>query len=86
MEILRTCVCCRTQNDKRDMLRVVKNKEGKVFIDRTHKANGRGAYVCSKKECIIKALKSGILGRQLKTEIPDDVKNELKALGENASK
>ena len=31
--------------DKRDLLRIVKNKEGHVFIDPTGKANGRGAYI-----------------------------------------
>ena len=31
--------------DKRDLLRIVKNKEGQVFIDPTGKANGRGAYI-----------------------------------------
>ncbi|WP_019789153.1 RNase P modulator RnpM, partial [Streptococcus sobrinus] len=31
--------------DKRDLLRIVKNKEGQVFIDPTGKQNGRGAYI-----------------------------------------
>ena len=31
--------------DKRDLLRIVKNKEGQIFIDPTGKKNGRGAYI-----------------------------------------
>lgn len=31
--------------DKRDLLRIVKTKEGEVFIDPTGKKNGRGAYI-----------------------------------------
>lgn len=31
--------------DKRDLLRIVKNKEGEIFIDPTGKKNGRGAYI-----------------------------------------
>ncbi len=31
--------------DKRDLLRIVKTKEGEIFIDPTGKANGRGAYI-----------------------------------------
>ena len=33
--------------DKRDLLRIVKNKEGEIFIDPTGKQNGRGAYTVS---------------------------------------
>ncbi len=36
--------------DKRDLLRIVKNKEGQVFIDPTGKANGRGAYMLDNDE------------------------------------
>ncbi len=31
--------------DKRNLLRIVKTKEGEVFIDPTGKKNGRGAYI-----------------------------------------
>ena len=76
-EILRTCVCCRTQKDKRDMIRVVKDNKSNVFIDLTHKANGRGAYVCKNEQCIKKAIKSGVLASQLKCEIPVEIKEKL---------
>ena len=42
---LRKSVVSNEVIDKRDLLRIVKNKEGEVFIDPTGKANGRGAYV-----------------------------------------
>ena len=43
--------------DKRDLLRIVKNKEGQVFIDPTGKANGRGAYIkLRKRKFLIVAL------------------------------
>ena len=31
--------------DKRDLLRIVKTKDGEIFIDPTGKQNGRGAYI-----------------------------------------
>ena len=31
--------------DKRDLLRIVKTKDGEIFIDPTGKKNGRGAYI-----------------------------------------
>ncbi len=42
--LLRKSVVSNEVIDKRDLLRIVKNKEGQVFIDPTGKANGRGAY------------------------------------------
>ena len=38
---LRKSVVSNEVIDKRDLLRIVKNKEGEVFIDPTGKANGR---------------------------------------------
>ena len=42
---LRTCVVTREKLEKKDLLRIVKNNEGKVFVDESGKANGRGAYI-----------------------------------------
>lgn len=47
--------------DKRDLLRIVKNKEGQVFIDPTGKQNGRGAYIKLDNEEAQLAKKSGFL-------------------------
>ena len=40
---MRTCIGCREQKAKKDLIRVVKNKEDEIFIDKTGKANGGGA-------------------------------------------
>ena len=55
---LRTCVACRENKDKRDLLRIVKTPEGEVKADPTGRLNGRGAYVCNKKECVEKLMKN----------------------------
>ena len=47
----RSCIGCHTVKDKRDLIRIVKDKEGNISIDRTGKANGRGAYLCDNIEC-----------------------------------
>ena len=59
----RKCVVCRGQSDKKTLLRIVKNKEGQIFVDKTGKANGRGAYVCKNKECFEKLQKQKGLNR-----------------------
>ena len=41
---MRTCVITHEKLEKRDLLRVVRDNEGNVFVDDTGKANGRGAY------------------------------------------
>ena len=69
---MRTCIGCREQKPKKDLIRVVKDKENKIFIDKTGKANGRGAYLCNDKNCLEKAIKSKALNRAFTTEISED--------------
>jgi len=42
----RTCMGCNQKKDKKDLIRIVKNKESEIKIDRTGKQEGRGAYIC----------------------------------------
>ena len=70
---LRMCIACRELKEKRDMLRVVKNGEGKIFIDFSSKAAGRGAYVCDKPECIVKLKKQRLLNKVFSCEVSGDV-------------
>jgi len=79
MEITRTCVACRQGKDKRDLLRIVKDKEGNIFIDPTGKKNGRGAYICKDKECFAKLKKQKSLNKSFKCNIPDEIYNALEA-------
>lgn len=51
---MRKCLGCGENKAKKDLLRIVKNKEGEIFIDASGKANGRGAYICYDSECLKK--------------------------------
>ena len=42
---MRKCVITNEMKPKKDMIRVVRNKEGEIFADATGKKQGRGAYV-----------------------------------------
>ena len=53
---MRTCIGCRQAKNKKELIRVVKNKEGQVFVDLTGRQNGRGAYICANKDCLEKAI------------------------------
>ena len=74
---MRSCIVTLEKLEKKDLIRIVKNKEGQVFVDLTGKANGRGAYLKREKEVIKKCKKNKILDRKLGIEIPDDIYEEL---------
>ena len=42
---MRKCIITNEMRPKKDMIRVVINKEGEIFADGTGKQQGRGAYV-----------------------------------------
>ncbi|CAN5669491.1 hypothetical protein BH24CHL1_BH24CHL1_13160 [soil metagenome] len=73
----RTCVACRQKDAKRGYVRVVRTPEGRVEIDPTGKANGRGAYLCPRRGCWQRALEIGALGRALNVEIDPESKHTL---------
>ncbi len=60
---LRQCIACRELKEKREMLRIVRNADGKVFIDFSSKASGRGAYICNNPDCVKKLKKSHLLDK-----------------------
>ena len=80
----RKCIACQDRDAKRDLVRIVKNKEGQIFLDKTGKANGRGAYICNCVECLNKAIKSKALSRAFKMEVHEEVYESLrKEIGVN---
>ncbi len=55
--VLRTCVVTKEKLEKKDLIRIVKNKDNEVFVDRTNKANGRGVYIKRDLDVLSKAIK-----------------------------
>ncbi len=74
----RSCIVCRTQKSKTDLLRIVKNKENIIKIDTVGKEPGRGAYICYNMECLENAKKSKKLEKSLEIKINDEIYNEIK--------
>ena len=81
---MRTCTGCRQEKNKKDLIRVVRDKDGNVCVDATGKKNGRGAYICPEMKCLEMASKNKGLERTLKiSKIEDDVYEQLRnELGE----
>lgn len=69
---MRTCVACRTEKPKKELIRVVKFGED-IRLDFTGKLNGRGAYVCNDKNCIAKLKKQKLLNRAFSCQVEDAV-------------
>ena len=67
----RTCIVCRTQREKKDLLRIVKSKEGINEVDLTGKKNGRGAYICKNEECLNKLIKTKRLEKAFEKEMQE---------------
>lgn len=73
----RTCVITKEKTLKKDLLRVVRNKEGIVSVDLTGKTNGRGAYLKKDLDVINKARQTKALDRILEVEIPESIYDEM---------
>lgn len=81
----RTCVGCRTVNAKRTLVRLVRTGDGRVQIDPTGKAAGRGAYLHNRRSCWVNALHTGALERALKVTVVEADRAALRAHSEQYS-
>ena len=69
----RTCIGCNEVKQKNELIRIVKTKENEIFVDKTSKASGRGAYICNNVECLEKAIKSKRLNKTFKMQIDNQI-------------
>ena len=70
---LRTCVVTKEKLEKKDLIRVVKNNNGEVFVDLTGKANGRCAYKKKDINVLNDAKRTKALEKHLETSISEEV-------------
>ena len=75
---LRKCVGCSESKPKKELIRIVKNKEQEVFIDETGKANGRGAYVCKEIKCLDRAIKTKAIYKALGKDLTEEMIESLR--------
>jgi len=77
----RTCVGCRNVRPKRELVRIVRAREGGVAVDETGKRSGRGAYLCKSAPCWESALSKGQLDRALRTRLTEEETARLREYG-----
>ncbi len=73
----RKCVVCKEHADKSEMLRFVKDKDGKVFLDRSKKTDGRGVWVHNCEDCIQKLIRKKTLNAAFKRNVGDEIYGEI---------
>ena len=76
----RTCMGCNEKKDKNKLIRIVKNKDNEIKVDKTGKMAGRGAYICDDINCLEKVVKSKRLERVLDTKIPEEIYESLRGV------
>jgi hypothetical protein len=74
----RMCAVCREIGAKRKLTRLVRTATSGVQVDPTGKMNGRGAYLCDKPSCWVRALESDILEKALRVQLTDEDRQRLR--------
>lgn len=74
---MRKCVATGEMKPKKELVRIVRSKEGEVSIDLTGKKSGRGAYLSKDKEAVLLAKKKNILSNHLEVSISENLYEEL---------
>ena len=77
---MRTCVVSKEKLPKKELIRIVRNKDGEVFVDETGKLNGKGVYLKLDKAIIDKARKSNALSKYLEVEVSNSIYDDLENL------
>lgn len=80
---MRMCLGCNESKPKRELVRVVKSKEGEISLDLTGRKSGRGAYICRDIECLKKARKARRFEKSFSCKIDDEVYDSMEAELEN---
>ena len=75
----RTCIVCHGKYKKKQLVRIVKTRDGDVFFyDPSGKAQGRGAYVCKNPNCLEKFLTTNKFVNYFGLEITDNTFTSLR--------
>lgn len=76
----RTCMGCNQKKNKNELIRIVKNKDNLISIDKTGKKEGRGAYICDDVKCLEKIVKSKRLDRIFEITISQEIYESLRGV------
>jgi predicted RNA-binding protein YlxR (DUF448 family) len=75
---MRKCLGCMESKQKKELIRIVKDSEGNISLDKTGKKNGRGAYFCNSLDCLEKLIKSKRLEKEFEMSISKEVYDKIR--------
>lgn len=76
---MRKCLGCGEMKPKKELVRIVRSKDGEVSLDLTGKKPGRGAYLCRDKACFKKARKAKRAENALEVSISQELYDSMEA-------
>ena len=76
----RTCMGCNEKKAKNELVRIVKNKNNEINIDKDGKLEGRRAYICNNIQCLEKLMKSKRLEKIFDREISNEIYEKLRGV------
>ncbi len=76
---MRMCIGCGEMKPKKELIRIVKSKEGEISLDLTGKKSGRGAYICEDLKCFQKARKARKFEKSFACRISDEIYDEMES-------
>lgn len=74
---MRKCIASGEMKPKKELVRIVRNKEGEISIDPSGKKNGRGAYITLDESLVREAKSKKLFSQALNTEVDDSFYDEL---------
>lgn len=83
---MRKCIVTGEMKPKKELVRIVRSKEGEVSVDLTGKKSGRGAYLTLDKDTVLLAKKKNVLSSHLQVSIDDSIYEELLQLIEKENR
>lgn len=79
-EVLRTCVVSREQLNPKDMIRIVRTKDGEIFVNPPKDVYGRSAYIKKDLEILEKAKKTNAIAKSLNVDISDEIYTKIEKI------
>ena len=71
-------MACRQVKAKRELIRVVRDADGRLSVDLRGKAPGRGAYLDPDEACLARGIAEGSLGRALELTVDEATRLRLR--------
>jgi len=62
----RRCLACGENKPKASLIRFVAGPDGRLAFDLSSRLPGRGLWLCARRDCLLKALKSKLFNRAMK--------------------